>query len=77
LLSVPFGDGYGQLPLRVRVVSDVDESPAVDHGDGRQVDRDGVGVVGVAVELRQVIGQPPGPPVGTERAEGGRVPLVV
>jgi hypothetical protein len=59
------------------VVSDVDEAPVVDDGDGGQVEGDVVGVVGVAVELGQVVGEPPGPPVLAERAEGGRVALGV
>ena len=75
MLSVAFRDGDGQLPLRVGVVSDVDEAPVVDDGDGGQVEGDGVGVVGVAVELGQVVGEPPGAAVLSERAEGGRVPL--
>jgi hypothetical protein len=75
--AVAFGDRDGEFAFSVGVVSDVDEAPVVDDGDGGQVEGDGVGVVGVVVELGQVVGEPPGPPVLAECAEGGRVTLSV
>ena len=57
--AVAFGDGHGQLPFCVVVVSDADEPPVVDHGDGVEVGRDLARVVGVAGELVEGVEQAP------------------
>jgi hypothetical protein len=77
LLSVTFCDGLGQFTFGVGAVSDVEEVPVVDDRDRGRVEGDVVRVVGVAVELGQVLGEPPRAPVCAEGAEGGRVALAV
>ncbi|WP_433273820.1 hypothetical protein ACQPZA_23560 [Pseudonocardia xinjiangensis] len=54
-----FGDPGGQLAFAVVVVSEVDGQPVVDDGDRLQVDRDGVRVVGGAVEGVEVGAEAP------------------
>jgi hypothetical protein len=68
-------DGHGQLAFGVVAVSDMDESPVVDHGHGVQVDRDVAGVVGLVAELGQCLAQPPGAAFVADGAEGGGVAL--
>ena len=50
----------GEFAFGVVAVAVVDRPPVVDHGDGVQVGRDLVGVVGFGVELGEVGEQSPG-----------------
>jgi hypothetical protein len=77
LLAVAFGDGQGQFAFALVAVSDLHDGPVVDDGDGVEVDRDLVGVVGGRVEGGQVGAQSPGAPVVAQGGEGGGEPLRV
>lgn len=77
MLAVAFGDGGGQFAFGVVAVPEADGHPVVDHDDGLEGDRDGVGVVVVAVERGQVLAQPPCPAFMADRAEGDAVALAL
>lgn len=71
-----FSECEGEFAFCVVAVPEGDRHPVVDHRDRGQIDRNHVAVVGLGVELGEVLGEPPGPPLVADRAEGGRVAVV-